>query len=65
MRAHRGHGLGVALKRRNLEALSREAPEAKWGRTRVDPYNAPMLAVNDRFGFRTVERLWEVQRVVT
>ncbi|MBE3001055.1 GNAT family N-acetyltransferase [Nocardiopsis sp. HNM0947] len=65
MRAHRGHGLGAALKRRNLEELSRQAPGAKWVRTWVDPDNAPMLAVNDLFGFRTVERMWEVQRVVT
>ncbi|HJE59992.1 MAG TPA: GNAT family N-acetyltransferase [Nocardiopsis listeri] len=65
MRAHRGNRLGVALKRRNLQALSRDVPEAKWVRTWVDPANTPMRAVNDLFGFRTVERMLEVQRVIT
>lgn len=64
MRAHRGHGLGIALKRRNLEVLAREFPDAKVVRTWVDPDNAPMRAVNDRLGFRVVERMLEVQRVL-
>lgn len=64
LRAHRGHGLGAALKAANLRALVGlpSAARARQLHTWTALDNAPMLAVNDRSGFRRAEVLHEVQR---
>lgn len=53
--AHRGHRLGLALKARNLS----EAEDALAPRSSLHTWNAventPMIAVNERLGFRLVE----------
>ncbi|UYM03820.1 GNAT family N-acetyltransferase [Solicola gregarius] len=57
--AHRGHRLGIALKARNLG----EAADAFGPRTVLHTFNAeenaPMIAVNERLGFRLVDYLGE------
>lgn len=59
---HRGHRLGLATKVHNLRLLQRECP----GVQRVVTFNAEdnqhMVAVNDRLGYRPVERLAQFQR---
>ena len=64
LREHRGHGLGAALKTANLRTLATLPAAATAQRihtwTALD--NDPMLAVNDRFGFRRAEVLYEVER---
>ena len=52
---HRGHGLGIALKVANLRELKTRLPEAGVIHTWTAEANGPMLAVNDRLGFRRVE----------
>ena len=60
--AHRGHRLGLATKARNLLWLQQERPDLR----RLSTYNAEvnthMIGVNDRLGFRPVERLGEFQK---
>lgn len=59
---HRGRRLGLATKVHNLLWLQRERPDLR----RLSTYNAEvnrhMVAVNERMGFRPVERLGEFQR---
>lgn len=54
LRAHRGHGLGLAMKAAALE----EAADLLEGRSRVTTWNAasnaPMIAVNEALGYRQV-----------
>lgn len=55
LEAHRGHRLGLALKARNLiEAADGFGPR-KVLHTWNAEQNAPMIAVNDRLGFRLVD----------
>lgn len=58
---HRGHRLGLALKARNLG----QARDALVPRRRLHTWNAvgnePMIAVNERFGYRFVEYDGEFQ----
>lgn len=60
--AHRGHRLGLALKVANLLLLQGKLPDTR----RVTTYNAEvnshMIGVNERLGFRPVERLGEFQK---
>lgn len=62
LRGHRGHRLGLALKVVNQRAVLERFP----GCTRIHTWNAGvndhMNAINDRLGFKTVERLLELQR---
>ncbi len=60
--AHRGHRLGLAVKARTLQLLAAEYPEVRQVVTFNADVNAPMIAINDRLGFRPVERLGEFQR---
>lgn len=64
-RDHRGHGLGMALKSANLHAVSELPDELMAGRRWLQTYtattNTPMLRVNERFGFRTVDVLHECE----
>ena len=59
--AHRGHGLGLALKSAMVERLRAEAPGVSEVQTFNAVDNAPMLAVNERLGFRPVatEDVWQ------
>ncbi|WP_062947344.1 MULTISPECIES: GNAT family N-acetyltransferase [Brachybacterium] len=58
-RAHRGHGIGRALKLANLENLRQvpEVAEARWIQTYTALDNAPMLALNRALGFREADVL--------
>jgi GNAT superfamily N-acetyltransferase len=56
-RAHRGHGLGLAVKVRALRAAN--AIGLRQVLTNNDPDNGPMLAINRRLGFRDLPaRVW-------
>lgn len=62
-REDRGHRLGLAVKVANLRLLQRHAPTiAAELVTYNAASNAPMVAVNDRLGFRAVEWSGEFQR---
>lgn len=60
-RDHRGHRLGMGVKVANLRALQQRYPE----RTRISTWNEeandPMVAINERLGFRPVELVPEFQ----
>jgi len=60
---HRGHRLGMAVKLPNIHAMqNRLGAGTAVVHTWNAPENAPMIAVNDRLGFRPVENLCEYQR---
>jgi GNAT superfamily N-acetyltransferase len=52
---HRGHGLGIAVKIPNLRSLQAELDHPAVLHTWNAPENAPMIAVNERLGFRAVD----------
>lgn len=58
-RAHRGHGVGRALKLANLRQLSQlpEASDTRYIQTWTAVDNAPMLALNKTFGFRVADTM--------
>ena len=58
-RAHRGRGIGRALRAANLENLAGvpESTRARWIQTYTALDNAPMLALNRVFGFREADVL--------
>jgi len=58
VRAHRGHGLGRAMKAANLLALTEHDPAIATVVTWNAESNTHMLAVNDELGFRPHNR-WE------
>ena len=61
---HRGSRLGLRLKQANLALLHRDHPERKLLHTWTAPGNAAMIRTNERFGFRVVERMHEMQRKI-
>lgn len=61
---HRGHRLGLGLKVANHQALLERFPDAQWILTGNADVNVAMSAVNDRLGFRVVERCLELERTV-
>lgn len=61
-RDHRGHRLGLAVKVANLLAFQATSPAATRLRTWNAEVNAHMVGVNERLGFRPVERLGEFQK---
>jgi RimJ/RimL family protein N-acetyltransferase len=61
---HRGHRLGLAVKVANLRRLQETQPELTTVVTFNADVNAPMVAVNDRLGFRPVQWLGEVQKIL-
>ena len=61
---HRGHRLGMAMKVANLRLLQAERPEISRVITFNAESNGPMIAVNERLGFRAVEYLGEFQKHV-
>ena len=63
--AHRGHGLGLAIKAANLMSLGSELPDKRRVHTSVSPANDAMNAVNRTLGFASVEFYDEWQRDLT
>ena len=52
---HRGHRLGLAVKTANLRAVQKAHPERTLVNTSNSPVNGPMVAINEKLGFRPVE----------
>jgi RimJ/RimL family protein N-acetyltransferase len=63
--SHRGHRLGLAVKAANLAAVQAAYPERTRVNTQNAELNAPMVAINEKMGFRPVELLLEFQRIVS
>jgi GNAT superfamily N-acetyltransferase len=61
---HRGHGLGLWMKAANHTAVRRAFPACSHLLTGNADVNAHMAAVNDRLGYRAVERVLEMQREI-
>ncbi|QNE21724.1 GNAT family N-acetyltransferase [Kribbella qitaiheensis] len=61
LRDHRGHNLGTHLKLANLDQLAKHRSTQVWLHTWTSLTNAPMQKVNERFGFRPVERYYELE----
>lgn len=61
MPEHRGLRLGLALKLATYAVISAEHPERTSLHTWTDPDNHAMQATNAAFGYRPVERMYEVQ----
>jgi GNAT superfamily N-acetyltransferase len=59
---HRGHRLGLALKVTNLMNLTAGFPDRTSNTTWNAEQNTAMNAVNDRLGFRSVEKFMDWQR---
>jgi RimJ/RimL family protein N-acetyltransferase len=59
---HRGHRLGLAVKVANLRRLQETQPQITTVVTFNADVNAPMVAVNDRLGFRPVQWMGELQK---
>jgi len=62
--AHRGHGLGLAMKLATHRDLRAAHPGCGQVRTSNADTNAHMIAVNERLGYRPVERLLDLQKVL-
>ncbi|MBJ7357338.1 GNAT family N-acetyltransferase [Nocardioides sp.] len=62
--AHRGHRLGLAIKVANQRAVADRFPELEWIITGNADVNAQMNAINDRLGFRVVERCLEIEKAL-
>jgi GNAT superfamily N-acetyltransferase len=61
-RAHRGHNLGTLLKAANLRQLEQHRGGRRWLHTWTAETNGAMRNVNARFGFQTVEKLYEMEK---
>lgn len=61
---HRGHALGLAMKVANHQAVRAAFPQCQILMTGNAGVNAAMNAVNDRLGYREVERCVEVQKSI-
>jgi RimJ/RimL family protein N-acetyltransferase/GNAT superfamily N-acetyltransferase len=59
---HRGHRLGLAVKVANLRLLQETQPQISTVVTFNADVNEPMVAVNDRLGFRPVQWSGELQK---
>jgi GNAT superfamily N-acetyltransferase len=62
--AHRGHRLGITMKVLNQQAVRRAYPDCVHLLTGNADVNAHMNAVNEQLGYRTVERMIEMQKVL-
>ncbi len=62
LKEHRGHRLGMALKVANLRSYQERFPTVETVHSWNAEDNGAMVAINDRLGFRPVERLSEMQR---
>lgn len=61
---HRGHRLGLAMKLASHRALLDLFPECGYVETGNAGVNAAMNAVNERMGYRVVERCLDVQKLL-
>lgn len=61
-RAHRGHGLGYALKAAVIRLLQQERPEVAATITSNALDNAAMVAVNDALGYEVLNYVCDVQK---
>jgi RimJ/RimL family protein N-acetyltransferase len=59
---HRGHRLGLAMKLLTHRRVAELFPECGYVETGNAGVNAPMNAVNERMGYRVVERCLDVQK---
>jgi GNAT superfamily N-acetyltransferase len=59
---HRGHRLGLAVKVANLRRLQETRPQITTLVTFNADVNAPMVAVNERLGYRAVQWMGELQK---
>ena len=59
---HRGHRLGIALKLATLEIVRRDHADRSSLHTSTAPDNHAMYGTNQRFGYRAVEVMHEMQR---
>ena len=59
---HRGHRLGLAVKVANVRLLQETQPQITTVITYNADVNAPMVAVNERLGFRPVQWMGELQK---
>ena len=62
VRAHRGHRLGLLLKTGMLRWLEEVEPQLRTVDTWNTESNGPMIAVNERLGYRVLGRALEFQR---
>lgn len=63
-RAHRGHALGLSMKLATHRALRAAYPECAFVATSNAGVNDHMNAINERMGYRVVEHLLELQKVL-
>ncbi len=61
---HRGHRLGLAVKVANVRALQDTQPQITTVVTYNADVNAPMVAVNERLGFKPVQWMGELQKTL-
>ena len=61
---HRGHRLGLAVKAENLRVVQQMHPERTLIGTSNSPANGPMVAINEKLGFRPVETNIEFVRTL-
>jgi GNAT superfamily N-acetyltransferase len=61
LKEHRGHRLGLAVKVANLRGFQAEFPQVRAVHSWNAEENGPMVAINDKLGFRPVEYLVEMQ----
>lgn len=64
-KAHRGHGLGLAMKLATHRELRAAYPECQRVETGNAGVNQHMNAINERMGYRVVEDLHEYQKVLS
>ncbi|MGH2377234.1 MAG: GNAT family N-acetyltransferase [Candidatus Limnocylindria bacterium] len=59
---HQGRGVGKWLKALLLERILAEHPQARYMRTNNNPVNAPIIAINERLGFRPAwtNTIWQL-----
>jgi GNAT superfamily N-acetyltransferase len=62
---HRGHSLGLTVKLANHRSLVAALPACELVRTTNADTNAHMNAVNEQLGYRQVEDMLEVQKVIS
>ena len=62
MPGHRGHRLGLAMKLATHRRLAELFPSCAYVETGNAGVNAAMNAVNERLGYRVVERCLDVQK---
>jgi GNAT superfamily N-acetyltransferase/RimJ/RimL family protein N-acetyltransferase len=65
LRDHRGHRLGLAVKTANLAAVQADHPERTRVSTQNAETNAPMVAINEKMGFRPLEVVLEFQQLTS